>query len=134
MNRLIKIWLVVSAPLALLGLWILSMNCCSTGHPRPWYDFGGSVDWATVPSWDGSNAIPLSAGSAICIGQNYLASNMPPSTGWTLQNITLVRGRERGEPGPWEYQLVFGPGSNRQYRVELLRVLMNGQVGRMKMK
>jgi len=130
MNRLLRVWLIASVPLALFGLWTLWAGFGGEGHPHPRYDFGGTVEWANVPVWDGSNSIPLSVDSAIRIGHDYLASNLPSSTGWNLQNIVLAKGRTE----PWEYELIFGHGSNREFKVELLRVLMNGQVGRMIMK
>ena len=96
----------------------------------PGYDFGGPVDWAKIPAWDGSNAPPLSVSDAIRIGQGYLVSNAPPRGHWDLQSIAL----SKGDSDRWEYELVFHDDSRRVSNDELLRVLMNGQVGRMKMK
>jgi hypothetical protein len=77
-----------------------------------------------LPTWNLTNAIPLSPDAAVKVAMHYASEKHPAITTWNVYQISI----ERWENEPiWFYDIVLADQSRRD-QLEAINVLMDGTI------
>jgi hypothetical protein len=94
-------------------------------HPGVDYYYPADLQKMNLPSWNQTNAIPLSPDSAMRAASAYATKKHPGVTTWEADRISLER---EGSSATWTYTILLIDRQTGSYADENVRVLMDGSI------
>jgi hypothetical protein len=108
---------------ALVGLVVLAAASCSKSGRTDYY-YPADLKTMKLPTWDVTNAIPLTPDRAVLAATRYLNTKQPDIVSWDVDRIELSHEFD----STWTYIISLTDRHSGRYDFEIVRVLMDGNV------
>ena len=127
-TKILAVWGCI-ATLPLFYLLVVYLNnegiAAFRRHPGAEYYYPADLQTMKLPTWNLSNAIPLSPDAAVRAAMQYASEKHPGIVSWEVDSISLER---LGSGGIWSYRLELIDRISGRYATEYPRVLMDGSI------
>ena len=127
-TKILAVWgCIATLPL----LYLLFVYLDSEGivelrkHPGVAYYYPAELQAMKLPSWNLTNAVPLSPDAAVTAAMHYASDRHPGAATWDVDRISLEK---QGNGGIWSYNIGLIDRQSGRYDVEAARVLMDGSI------
>ena len=94
-------------------------------HPGVDYYYPADLQTMNLPSWNLTNAIPLSPDAAVRAATHYASESHPGIASWDVDRISLEK---QGSEGIWSYNIGLIDRKSGRYVDAYARVLMDGTI------